>query len=70
MIIGIDLGTSTTEAAVYRGGKTEMIPNFDEKIVTPSAIGLDESGNFVIGEKAKAHRPIRQWNCPRCFYRM
>ena len=54
MIIGIDLGTSTTEAAVYRGGKTEMIPNFDEKIVTPSAIGLDESGNFVIGEKAKA----------------
>ena len=54
IVIGIDLGTSTTEAAVYRNGKVEMIPNFDGKAVTPSAVGLDESGNFIVGEKAKA----------------
>ena len=54
LIIGIDLGTATTEAAVFRDGKADMILNFNEKIVTPSVVGLDESGNFVIGEKAKA----------------
>lgn len=53
-IIGIDLGTATTEAAIFRNGKAEMIPNFDGNLVTPSVIGIDESGNFIIGEKAKA----------------
>lgn len=53
-VIGIDLGTTTTEAAVFRDGKAEMILNFDGKIITPSVIGLDDSGNFVIGEKARA----------------
>lgn len=53
-VIGIDLGTTTTEAAVFRDGKAEMILNMEGNIVTPSAVGLDESGNFVIGEKARA----------------
>ena len=52
--IGIDLGTSTTEAAIFRDGKKELIPNPDGRIITPSAIGLDESGNWVVGERAKA----------------
>ncbi len=54
IIIGIDLGTATTEAAVYLDGKVQMIPNPNGDIVTPSVIGVDESGNFIIGEKAKA----------------
>ena len=41
-VIGIDLGTSTTEAAVYRNGNVEMIPNSDGSYVIPSAVGLDE----------------------------
>lgn len=53
-IIGIDLGTTTTEAAIFRNGKPEMIVNLNHEIVTPSAVGIDESGNFIIGEKAKA----------------
>ena len=52
--IGIDLGTSTTEAAIYRGGKKELIPNPDGAVITPSAVGLDESGNWVVGERARA----------------
>lgn len=53
-VIGIDLGTTTTEAAIFRNGKTEMIINLNHEIVTPSAVGIDESGKFIIGAKAKA----------------
>ena len=54
MIIGIDLGTSTTEAAVFRGGKTEMIPNPEGGVITPSAVGIDQAGNWVAGPRAMA----------------
>lgn len=54
IIIGIDLGTTTTEAAIYRNGKAEVIPSFDGRPAIPSAVGIDDSGNFVVGEKAKA----------------
>ena len=53
-IIGIDLGTSTTEAAVIRNGKPEMLLNLEGQIITPSAVGIDQTGNWVIGEKARA----------------
>lgn len=53
-IIGIDLGTSTSEAAIIRNGKPEMILNFDGEVITPSAVGVDEDKHFVFGNKAKA----------------
>ena len=53
-IIGIDLGTSTTEAAIYRDGKPELILNFLQQPVTPSAVGIDENGNWIVGERARA----------------
>ncbi len=53
-IIGIDLGTSTTEAAVIRNGKPEMILNFSGQVITPSAVGIDADRQIVFGEKAKA----------------
>ena len=53
-IIGIDLGTSTTEAAVYRNGQKEMIPNPDGVMITPSVVGIDSGGNWVVGERARA----------------
>lgn len=54
IIVGIDLGTSTTEAAVIRDGKPCMIPDQNEKIVMPSAVGVDEEGNLFVGERARA----------------
>ena len=54
IIIGIDLGTSTTEAAVYRNGQMELLTNPDGSVITPSAVGIDPSGNWVVGEKARA----------------
>ena len=52
-IIGIDLGTSTTEAAVYQDGKPVIMLNFDGKEITPSIVGLDDTGNIIVGEKAE-----------------
>ncbi len=53
-IIGIDLGTSTTEAAVIREGKPVMIVNLDNEVIIPSAVGIDDRGNWVVGERARA----------------
>lgn len=53
-IIGIDLGTSTTEAAVILEGKPVMLLNFDHEVITPSVVGIDEAGNYVVGSRAKA----------------
>ncbi|MCD8330489.1 MAG: Hsp70 family protein [Lachnospiraceae bacterium] len=53
-IIGIDLGTATTEAAVYEKGAVRLLKNPEGNIVTPSVVGVDERGNEVIGERAKA----------------
>lgn len=54
IILGIDLGTTTTEAAIYRNGKVEMIPDFQGNYAVPSAVGIDDSGKFVVGERARA----------------
>ena len=62
VIIGIDLGTSTTEAAVYRDGKPEMLLNLEDQAVTPSAVGLDEGGNWVVGARARAQYLLRPEN--------
>ncbi len=62
VIIGIDLGTSTTEAAIYRNGQPEMIPNYDGQIVTPSAVGIDREGNWVAGSRAMAQYLLEPQN--------
>lgn len=53
-IIGIDLGTSTTEAAIVQDGKPVMIINLENEVITPSAVGIDAGGNSIVGEKARA----------------
>lgn len=52
-MIGIDLGTSTTEAAVLKDGKPIMILNLNGQVITPSVVGIDQEGNYVFGEQAK-----------------
>ena len=52
-IIGIDLGTSTTEAAVIRDGKPVMIVNFDGQVITPSAAGVDKRRTACIWGKGE-----------------
>lgn len=50
-IVGIDLGTTNSEVAVYDNGKIEIITDDDNGIV-PSVVGLDENGAVIVGRQA------------------
>ena len=58
-IIGIDLGTSTTEVAVIKDGKPVLLNNYDGTVITPSVVGVDESGNYIVGDRAKSQLLLR-----------
>jgi len=55
-IIGIDLGTTTSEACFMRNGSPEMIRDFSSgNDITPSVVGVDpRSKQVIVGEKAKS----------------
>lgn len=53
MLVGIDLGTSTSEISYINAqGKPEIIPNHINKPVTPSVVYIDEEQNPIVGEEA------------------
>ena len=53
MIIGIDLGTTNSAAAIWRDGKAELIPNSLDHVLTPSAVGIDDTGEWLVGLAAR-----------------
>ena len=53
MIIGIDLGTTNSLAAVWRKGRAELIPNALGEFLTPSVVSLDEDGTVLVGRAAR-----------------
>ncbi len=56
-IIGIDLGTSNSAAAVMMGGKPTMVPSAEGASLYgkafPSIIAFTKDGQFLVGEPAK-----------------
>lgn len=52
-VIGIDLGTTNSLAAVWRGGKSELIPNAAGEALTPSVVSVDEDGGVLVGRAAR-----------------
>lgn len=52
-VIGIDLGTTNSLGAVFRGGKVELIPNRFGSYLTPSVVSVGEGGEILVGEVAK-----------------
>lgn len=52
-IIGIDLGTTNSLAAVWRNGHSELIPNAFGEVLTPSVVSVDEEGVIYVGKTAR-----------------
>ena len=53
MIVGIDLGTSTSEIAILQGDKPYVIENPTGGRITPSAVYIDNTGEVVVGDRAR-----------------
>jgi len=53
MIVGIDLGTTNSLVAIFKEGKVQIIPNALGVNLTPSAVGLDDNGQIMVGQSAK-----------------
>lgn len=54
LAIGIDLGTSTSEIAVFRHGEPEPISDPGTKSpIVPSLIAVDKQGKLLVGEEAR-----------------
>jgi len=53
-IIGIDLGTSNSAVTWFSQGQPQLINGAQGERLTPSVVGLDDMGNVLIGEPAKA----------------
>jgi len=52
-IIGIDLGTTNSAAAVMRGGKVEVIPSAEGGRTVPSVVAVNKNGEKLVGQIAK-----------------
>ena len=56
-IIGIDLGTSNSCAAVLEAGKPKIIPSAEGATVsgktTPSVVAFTKDGHMLVGEPAR-----------------
>lgn len=52
-IIGIDLGTTTSEIAYLYNGKPKIVKNTEGDHIIPSVVGLNENNILIFGKHAK-----------------
>lgn len=52
-IIGIDLGTTNSAAAVWENGESHLIPNAFGDYLTPSVVSIGKDGTVYVGKIAK-----------------
>src|ERR1700748_2888486 len=51
-IIGIDLGTTHSLAAIWRADRAVLIPNALGETLTPSCVSIDGDGSILVGRPA------------------
>ena len=52
-IVGIDLGTTNSEIAVYQDGRPLVLADDGGRMMLPSVVGLSEAGEVLVGEEAR-----------------
>lgn len=52
-VIGIDLGTTNSLCAVWKDGKSKLVPNTLGEYMTPSVVSINDSGKLIAGKAAK-----------------
>ncbi len=73
-IIGIDLGTSNSAAAVLRGGRPVIVPSAEGVTVGgkafPSYVALSADGQILIGEQARRQATVNPEGTATAFKRL
>jgi len=69
MILGIDLGTTNSAAAYLTEDGPRLIPNALGEPLTPSVVGVDPSGEILIGRAAKELQVTHPERCASAFKR-
>jgi molecular chaperone DnaK (HSP70) len=52
-IVGIDLGTTNSEIAIWRDGRPELFADAEGRVILPSVVGLSEAGQVLVGDAAR-----------------
>jgi len=68
-VIGIDLGTTNSAAAFLGPDGPEIIPNAVGGRLTPSIVGVDESGAVLVGAAARELQVLHPERCASLFKR-
>src|SRR6476646_4787813 len=68
-IIGIDLGTTNSAAALLGETGPRILPNAVGEPLTPSVVGLDEDGKLLVGRAAKELQVLHPDRCAAVFKR-
>jgi molecular chaperone DnaK len=53
LIVGIDLGTTNSEIALYREGRPDVLADELGRMILPSVVGVTEAGELLVGEEAR-----------------
>ncbi|MBX7104844.1 MAG: Hsp70 family protein [Gemmataceae bacterium] len=68
-VVGIDLGTTFSAVAYLGASGAELIPNALGETLTPSVVGIDESGRLLVGAAARELRVTRPERTASLFKR-
>ena len=68
-IVGIDLGTTNSAVGAMVDSKPVLIPNSVGTKLTQSVVGIDDSGEILVGAAAKEHQVLHPDQCASCFKR-
>lgn len=68
-ILGIDLGTTNSLAAMWKDGKVQLIPDAFGNFMVPSVVAIDMEGNILVGQAAREEELIHPERCASNFKR-